>query len=107
MLELRFADESVWRDCCDGGHMLRRWGGEVSRVISRRLQQLEAMTTLDDLDFVPFDAEQHDDGVVVVTVAADVVLVIEPSERRAREDGSVNTTIVVTAVGALADVGRP
>lgn len=106
MLEVRFADESVWRDCCDGGHMFRRWGGEVSRVISRRLQQLEAMTTLDDLDFVPFDSEQHDDGVVLVAVAADVVLVIEPSERRAREDGSMNTTIVVTAVGALPDVGR-
>lgn len=106
MIEVRFADESVWRDCCDGGHMLQRWGRELSRVISRRLQQLEAMTTLDDLDFVPVESEQFDDGVVFVTVAADVVLVIEPSERRAREDGSMNTTIVVTAVGALSDVGR-
>jgi hypothetical protein len=87
--------------------MLRRWGREMSHAISRRLQQLEAMTALADLDFLPFDSERLDDGAVLVTVAADVVLVIEPSERRTREDGSMNTTIVVTAVGALSDVGRP
>lgn len=106
MIELRFADESVWRDCCDGGHMRRRWGREMSHVISRRLQQLEAMTSLDDLDFVPFDSEKQDDGAILVSVTADVVLVIEPSEPRTREDGPLTTTIVVTAVRAPSEVGR-
>jgi hypothetical protein len=107
MLDLWFSDESVWRDCCDAVHMRRRWGTEVSRVISRRLQQLEAMTTIDELDFLPFDSRTLGDAAFEVDVTADIVLAIEAPKNRRREDGPINATIIVTSVRARSDEGRP
>jgi hypothetical protein len=87
--------------------MDRRWGRGVSRRISRRLQQLEAMADLSDLGFMPFASFEREDGVIEVAIDDDVVLLVEPSHTRQREDGPMNpTTIVVTAVRIRATAGR-
>jgi len=68
MVELRFRSDEVWRDCCDLVHMMRRWGQPVAHRVSRRLQQLEAMATAEDLWFLPFASVDHDDGVIEIEV---------------------------------------
>lgn len=95
MVVLRFSDEKVWRDCCDLAHMRRRWGSTRTRQISHRLQQLDAMTSLADLDFLPLNC-QAIDGRVEVDVDDDLVLVLDPSEPRQPDDLMV--TVIVRAV---------
>lgn len=68
MVVLLFQSEDVRRACCDLAWMRRLWGPGVARRISRRLQQLEAMTTLADLAFLPFDFHKHENGVIEVAV---------------------------------------
>lgn len=99
MLLLRFARESVWRDCSDAAHMHTRWGPKRARLISRRLQQLEAMTALADLDFMPFESHDHGDGVVEVAIDDDLSLFVEYVTKRPQEDGPMNDTLVIFAVG--------
>lgn len=77
MVALRFRSNEVRLACCDLARLRRRWGPVVARRISHRLQQLEAMTTVADLAFLPFDFYEHGGGVVEVTVAEDLSLLIE------------------------------
>src|SRR5262245_51554336 len=77
MVVLRFRSAEVRRTCCDLARMRRLWGPVAARRISHRLQQLEAMTTLADLKFLPFDSYEHDGGVVEVSVADQLSLFIE------------------------------
>ena len=98
VLVLRFGSDGVWRDCCDQSHMGRRWGAERARSLSRRLQQLEAMTSLQDLGFMPFDSKKRPDGVIEIAVDDDIALFVEEIARQ--EEGTLNFTLLVSAVGA-------
>src|SRR4051812_3836518 len=71
MVFLRFRSNEVRLACCDLARLRRRWGPAMARRISHRLQQLEAMTTVADLAFLPFDFYEHGGGVIEVTVAED------------------------------------
>jgi hypothetical protein len=94
MVVLRFNDESVWRDCCDPAHMRRRWGAARTRQISHRLQQIDAMTSLADLDFLPLDCRTVD-GRVEVDVDEDLVLVLE---QETPQQGDLMTTVFIRAL---------
>jgi len=100
VLVVCFEDETLQRDCCDGARMRHRWGPERARRISRRLRQLEAMNSLDDLKFMPFDSDEHRDGVFEIAVDAGVSLFMQRVEQP-EEDGPVpNTTVTISRVGA-------
>lgn len=99
MIVLRFGDETVWRDCCDPAHMRRRWGVARTRQISHRLQQLDAMTSLADLDFLPIDCRTVD-GRVEVDVDDDLVLVLDPPEPPQPAD--LMATVIIRALMARA-----
>jgi len=79
---VRFRNEEVRRACRDLPGVQRRWGHVVARAISRRLQQLEAMSALADLDFLPFESHEHDNGVFEVEVTEDLALFIEGAQDR-------------------------
>lgn len=95
MVVLQFNDEKVWLDCCDPAHMRRRWGAVRARQISHRLQQIEAMTSLADLLFLPLDCRTVD-GRVEVDVDEDLVLVLEPQETS--QQGDLMTTVFIRAL---------
>jgi hypothetical protein len=105
MVVLRFASEGVRRACCDPARMRERWGPAVARQISRRLQQLEAMETIADLVFLPFDSHDHGGGVIEVVVADQVSLFVERGTD-APQGGSRVNTITVTAIRARSTVAR-
>lgn len=79
--------------------MRRRWGTERARLLSQRLQQLYAMTSLDDLGFMPFDSHERADGVVEIAIDDDTSLFVEGVDRR-QEDGRVHPIVIITAVAA-------
>ncbi len=94
MVVLRFRSDEVRRSSCNFAVMRRLWGPAVARRISRRLQQLEAMTTLADLSFLPFDSYEHDDGTIEVAVADHLALFIEPRADSSQAEAFVHTIIV-------------
>jgi hypothetical protein len=103
MLTLRFASDSVRRDCCDAPHMRRRWGVGRARLISRRLQQLEAMNSLTDLDFMPFDSREGEDGMVEVALDERLAVFVQRDDDQQQEGGPMGTTIVISAVGRCSE----
>ena len=76
MVVLQFCDSEVRRDCCDLAHMRSQWGEDRARKISHRLQQLEAMASIDDLSFLPFDSH-HVDGAIEVSIDGSLSLLFE------------------------------
>jgi hypothetical protein len=104
VLVLRFGSDAVWRDCCDQSHMGRRWGVVPARKLSQRLQQLEAMISLEDLKFLPFVSERRPDGVIEIAIDDDTALFVE--QVNPQEDGPLHSTLLVTAVGARSVVVR-
>lgn len=99
MLVLRFETEAAWRECCDGSEMRRRWGRPLARRISRRLQQIEAMDSLDDLAFMPFGSAVHADGTAEVELDDDMSLFLRPVAA-SQEDGQMPATHVLVSVGS-------
>ncbi len=95
MVILRFNDENVWRDCCDASNMLRRWGAERTHQIAHRLQQLDAMTSLTDLEFLPLDSHTLD-GRVEVDVDDELALVLDLSTPP--RQGDLMATVVVRSL---------
>ena len=93
MAILRFRDSEVRRDCCDLAHMRERWGADTARLISHRLQQLEAMTSLDDLAFLPFDSRTVG-GVTEVVVGGGVVLLLEVPQPTTGEPHAMETIVI-------------
>lgn len=80
--------------------MHRRWGTDLARCISRRLQQLEAMGSLDDLAFMPFDFAEHADGVLEVALDDEMSLFMRELTP-AQEDGRLQAThVMISGVGA-------
>ena len=106
MVVLRFRRDEVRRACCDLANMRRQWGPVVARRISRRLQQVEAMTTLADLSFLPFESVQHADGVFEVAVTNDLALFIERGPD-AQEGETLMYTIVITDLRRASTRARP
>lgn len=96
MVVLRFRSDEVRLACCDLARLRTQWGPVVARRISHRLQQLEAMTTLADLDFLPFDSHEHGGGVIEVAVADHLSLVIERPDTS--EGGAPMHEIVVAGL---------
>jgi hypothetical protein len=105
MVVLRFRSGEVRRSSCDLTVMRRLWGPAVARRISCRLQQLEAMTTLADLSFLPFDSYEHDGGTIEVAVADHLALFIEPGADSSEREALVHT-IIVTGLGDRSTVAR-
>jgi plasmid maintenance system killer protein len=97
MMVVRFRNDSIRRACCDLAWMHRRWGPDTARSVSRRLQQLEAMETLADLAFLPFDHHKHDNGLIEVAITDQIALVIEQDP--ATQPGAPMNTITVTVTG--------
>jgi len=89
---LRFRSDKVRRACCDLAR--ERWGAVVAHRISRRLQQLEGMTTLADLGFLPFDSYEHDGGVFEVAVADDLALFIKHEPDTSKGETLMHTIVI-------------
>lgn len=77
--------------------MRRRWGADRARRLSRRLQQLEAMASLDDLRFMPFDSHDRPDGVVEISVDDDLSLFVREVDQQ--EDGQMYVMLMISALG--------
>lgn len=93
MAVLKFRDDEGRRSCCDLPYMHRRFGEHTSRLISHRLQQLEAMVAIEDLEFLPFDSHRVDGG-VEVDVNDDVSLLLEVPQPRTGEPHAMITIII-------------
>ena len=93
MAAVRFRDGEVRRDCCDLAHMRRRWGADTARLISHRLQQLEAIASIDDLALLPFDSRRVNGG-IEVAVGDGVVLLLEIPQPRTGEPHAMDTIVV-------------
>lgn len=93
MVVVEFGSADARQACCDLASMRRRWGPDTARSISRRLQQIEAMESLADLAFLPFDSHERDSGLFEVAVTDQVVLVIE-HDHATQPGVAMNTTTV-------------
>lgn len=96
MAVVRFSRAATRRACCDDETMLQAWGQATTRAMHRRLQQLEAMTSVEDLAFLPCDSYEREDGRFVVGVTEHLSLVIEQDTETT--EGMTMKTIVVTAL---------
>lgn len=105
MMALLFQTDAVRRQCCDLAHMREAWGPEIARRISRRLQQLEAMSTLDDLAFLPFDSHSNADGSIHVMITHDLALAIEPAPETMEKETTM-PGITVTHVFDISTAAR-
>ncbi|MGH3783099.1 MAG: hypothetical protein ACRDRO_21370 [Pseudonocardiaceae bacterium] len=106
MMALLFRTDAVCRQCCDLAHMRDVWGPDVARRISRRLQQLEAMSTLDDLAFLPFGSHINTDGHIRVMITPDLTLAIEHAPE-ATDRETTMPSITVTHVLVTSKAARP
>lgn len=97
MAILQFDDAQVHKLCCDPTVMRRRFGPDVSRLISRRLQQLEATTSIADLEFLPFDYRVVEDG-VEITITPDLVLVVTSNPDTEGAATMNDTTLTIRAL---------
>ena len=97
MVVVRFRSDDVRRACCDLAWMRRCWGPDRARAVSRRLQQLEAMETLADLAFLPFDCSEHDGGVFEVAVTDQLALFVERGPGISQR-GAPMDTITITGI---------
>lgn len=95
MVVLRFRSDRMRHSCTDLARMRTLWGPAVARQISRRLQQVEAMATLADLKFLPFDSHEHDGGVVEVAVTDRLSIFIERGPDMSEGDTLMYTIIVI------------
>jgi hypothetical protein len=105
MAVVGFRGDDIRRACCDLEWMRRRWGPDAARSVSRRLQQLEAIATLADLAFLPFDSCEHDGGVFEVAVTDRLALFIEQGPATSQRGAPMNT-ITITGVRDRAAMAR-
>lgn len=105
MVVLAFADPAVRSQCCDLAHVRRLWGRDAAWRLSHRLQQLEAMASLQDLDFMPFDSHRDGDGTMLITVTPDLALAIRPEPEHPVE-GVAMQRIVITQVLRTSTLAR-
>lgn len=94
-MDLRFRDSDVRRSCCDLRLMRERGGAVAARRLSRRLQQLEAMTSLADLAFLPFVTSETEDGAIEVVVTDHLSLLLERGSTISEEDNLMDTVTII------------
>lgn len=99
MVVVRFGTPAVRNACCDLTHMRRRWGPDLARRVSQRVQQLEAMVAVEDLAFLPFDSRDHDDGTIEVAVSDHLALYL----RRAADSSEGTTSVTEIVIVSVRD----
>jgi len=77
MAVVRFETPRLWRCCCDAAGMERAWDESCRRVVSRRIQQLQAMHSLAELEVMPFPAKKLSSGQTAVMVTDERFFLIE------------------------------
>lgn len=80
--------------------MRQQWGEDLARCISRRLQQLEAMASLDDLAFMPFDSAERSDGLIEIALDDDTSLFLREVAPTQEDRRLPATLVVISAIGA-------
>lgn len=99
MLVVRFDSESVWKDCCNAAHMRRTWGARRALLISMRIQQIEAMNSIEDLAFMPFDHDGPGGGHIEVALDDEMSLFMVVDRGHHSEDGAMHTAITIRRIG--------
>lgn len=97
MAEIQFVDEDTHRSCCDLAFMRRRYGEERARAISRRLQQLAALSSMLELDALPFGRQAVEEG-LEIEVAPGLALVIDATAPTTGEPHMTDLNITVVLV---------
>lgn len=100
VVEIHFANPTHHADCCDRRKAQLRWGDKVAHRLSRRLQQIQAMQTLSDLDFLPCDVDRHDDGTIEVAVTAEISLLLQPRHHPSTQGPTMNAIEIINIVAA-------
>jgi hypothetical protein len=95
VLELRFKTEELRDHCCDMDRMTKAWGAESAACVARRLQQLAAMTSLDDMAFLPCESSRDADGRLRVGVDAKQTIVLSDAGVRRVRDAQGHTVSVL------------
>lgn len=75
MATIEFDNDDVRRFCCDAAAMRARFGDATALRVSQRLQQIEAMASIQDVAFLPYDQRRVDRG-LEITVEGDLVLLL-------------------------------
>jgi hypothetical protein len=94
MATIHFNNDDVRRSCCDAAVMTTRFGAAVALRISHRLQQLEAIASIEDVAFLPLDHRPVEDG-IEVTIVGDLALLIATTH----EGAHVMNQTVITILG--------
>jgi hypothetical protein len=95
MVVLRFRSDEVKRSCCNLASMHKLWGPVAAGRISHRLQQLEAMETLSDLNFLPLDWAEHDNGQFEIEISDHLSLFVERGPETSQGEAPMYTVTVV------------
>lgn len=103
LVTLQFGNAEA-KNCCDHTQLRRRYGATAARVVARRLQQLHAMESLDDLEFLPFNSTRRG-PVIEVTIDDRLTLVLEsrPQQEKGRKSMHV---ILVRELRERADLAK-
>lgn len=104
-MRLRFESEGLRRDCGSSSRARRRWGSDIALRVAMRLQQLEAMASLHDLAFLPFDHTEGPSGRIEVVVDESLVVVVRPGPV-INEEGVTMPTLIVADVRAASKNAR-
>lgn len=68
MMELRFATADLQQNCGARQARVNAYGADRAAALARRLAQLDAIETLDDLHRLPFDWSVQSDGSFLVCI---------------------------------------
>ena len=94
MATIQFDNDDVRRSCCDAAVMRARFGDATALRVSQRIQQLEAMASIEDVAFLPYDQRLVDRG-LEITVERDLVLLLSTDH----EGGPAMNQPVITILG--------
>lgn len=78
--------------------MRRQFGEELAGRLSRRLQQLEAMTSLNDLSFMPFEFAEHPRGVIEIAVDVEISLFVREVQPAQKDGRMPSIALMVSAI---------
>jgi proteic killer suppression protein len=100
-VEISFVNKSLQKSCNSERELKRNWGNDRAKKIERRLRELVAADSLEEMSFVP-SANFHElkgpkAGKCVVDVSKNFRLVFEPDHDPVplKEDGGIDLKRVV------------
>lgn len=99
MADLQFLDAKTQRRCCDLAFMRERYGDDTARCISRRLQQLAALSALSELAGLPFGYQEVDSS-LEIEVARGLVLLLATNAPTTGETHMTDLLITVVSLSA-------